>query len=505
MTSSVHEAGGVFWENRQVEYIAEQALGYSPSPSEVSAYWYDRAWEFIRGEPLAFLRLLVKKFYLFWTHFEIANNLSYYWFERSSLVLKMLPVGFWLVGPLGLAGAAVAWKEPKARLPILFLLLYCTVTIAFFVTDRFRLPVVPVLCIFAGYVVHKTSVYLMMRHWRSLVGSGTFIAAGALLVNTNFASLRSDVGLGEEGMKARAAIESGNFVKAAELLERVVLLEPGNSGAHINRGIALWKLGKTQEAADAFRAGIKGDPYLASINLAHLYYTNSLMDSVGTHAHRAVKERPFAPGGYIIGAKMFLVQQKIRQAEETLLAGLANCRDDFVYGEYLLAGIYFHNGNVVAADSMYRRVLARTLQLKQPRYSIGSEEVQFGEDLPTLHAKTLHALGRVFAVHQRLDSSEAYLRSAAYLLPTKPDVWADWGVCLLRMNRLGEADTVMRRAVILDANNPTIWFNYATVLARNAEFEGAKQAVSMALALKPDFDEARHLSRILSRANIKKK
>jgi tetratricopeptide (TPR) repeat protein len=497
-TPSVPEAGGVAWENRNVEYIAQHALGHPLRPSEVSAYWYAKGWEFIRNEPLAAMQLLLRKFYLFWSHTEIPNNLSYYSFEHSSLLLRILPIGFWLIGPLGLAGAMLAWKEPRARLLLLFLLLYSLVMIAFFVCDRFRLPVIPLLCIFTGYAVHRVSVSLTERRWSSLVVTGALVTVGALLVNTNLLPLRSDVGSGDDEVKAHQALESGNFALAAELFGRVASQDPENSGARVNQGTALWRMGRIREAADAFRAGAGRDPYFALLNLAYLYYNLQLPDSVLVYGDRSIDARPFAPGGYIIAAKSLIAQGKMHAAWEILLKGAAACGNDFVYGEYLLASMHLQNGNLVAADSMYQRVLTQTARPNQQEYVIMSEKAQFGEELSTLHAKTLHARSRIFAARARLDSSEVYLRSAAHLLPTKADVWADWGVCLLRMNRLEEADTVMQRAVSLSANNPAVWLNYGTLLARKGDIGRAKAAVSRALALKPDFVEAQQLMKILN-------
>jgi len=497
MTSSVPEAGGIVWENRHVEFIAERELGHPATPSEVSAFWYGKAWEFIRHDPIAFLALTLKKFYLFWSHIEIANNLSYYWFERASSVLRALPVGFWLVGSLGLAGVVLARRDRRARLLILFILVYCMVVVAFFVTDRFRLPVIPLLCVFSGLAVHQVVLFTRTRRWSSLIGMGLVAGMAAFVVNSNLARLKPETGEGAIVMEARAALEAGDYGRAAQLLERVVASDPHTASGYINLGVARWKSGQLQEAADAFRAGIKTNPYLALLNLAHLHYTLQKMDSAMVYAQRAIEARPYAPGGYIIAAKIFLAQQDIRRAEDVLRKGLEGCRGEFLYGQYLLAGIYFQRGDVASADSLYRIVLAPTAARRQPYYAIESEKAQFGEDLSTLHAKTLHALGRVFAVYQKLDSAEVYLRSAAHLLPLKADVWGDWGVCLLRLNRLEEADTVTHRALTLDPNNPVVWFNYGTVLARKGDWMRAREALSIALALKPDFTEARHFLSIL--------
>jgi len=500
-TPSVPEAGGVAWENQDVEHIAERELGHAPSPSEVSGFWYGKAWDFIRAEPLAATQLLLKKFYLFWSRIEIPNNLSYYSFERASIVLAALPVGFWLVGSLGLAGAILAWKEPRAQLLLVFLFFYCCVTIAFFVCDRFRLSIVPVLCVFSGYAIHGILVSMTGRRWRTLAKTGILVGVSVLLVNTNAVGLRTEVDFGEMEVRALSALKSHDLPTAAELYGRIAALDPENSGAQVNRGIALWGMGRTQEAAESFRSGIGRDPYLASLNLAQMYFNLQLSDSVRVYADRSINARPFAPGGYVVAAKNFIVQQNISGAEEILLKGVLACRSDFVYGEYLLAGIYLQKGNLAGADSIYRKVLRRAEQTNQQEYMIQTEETRFGEDLPTLHAKSLHSLGRLFAIRQQLDSSEVYLSAAAHLLPTKADVWADWGVCLLRMNRLEKADTAMRHALGINERNPTAWLNYGTLLARKGELERAKGAVARALALKPDFEEARQVMNALKRSS----
>jgi 4-amino-4-deoxy-L-arabinose transferase-like glycosyltransferase len=247
-TPSVPEAGGVAWENRNVQYIAEQAAGHPLAPSGVSMYWYSRGWEFIRGMPLAAVELVMRKFYLFWSHIEISNNLSYYSFERSSAVLTALPVGFWLLGSLGLAGAIHAWRERRARLPLLFMWSYCAITVAFFVCDRFRLPIVPLLCVFSGYTLQFVTQLITARRWGPSILFGLLIAGSALLVNTNILQLRPEIRLGEEELQAGAAMESGDLAKAAELFGRVAALDQENPGARVNQGNALWRMGKTREA-----------------------------------------------------------------------------------------------------------------------------------------------------------------------------------------------------------------------------------------------------------------
>ncbi len=494
MTSSVPEAGGAAWENRHVEFIAQRDLGRAVSPSDVSRYWYNKAFAFIADRPLAFLLLTVKKIYLFWCRIEIKNNLSFYSFEQASTVLSLLPVGFWLVGPLGIAGMVLAWRRvPRSRLLTVFVVSYMLVTVAFFVCDRFRLPVVPLMCVFSGFALHSLVEMWRTRDRRGLVRSGLLIVVAAVFVNTNFARLRPDVDSGTEQVQALAALQSGRLAQAAELFGRIAALDPENAGARVNQGIALWAMGRLDEAAAAFRSGIGADSYPALLNLAHLFFNLQQMDSASVYAERAIAARPYAPGGYVIAAKTLLVQQNPARARDVLLKGVQECGEDFVYGEYLLAGLLLNEGNLVAADSLYRKVLLRTARTEQPDYMLESERARFGEELATVHGKSLHGVGLIFGMRGQLDSSEVYFRAAARRLPARADILGDWGVCLLRLNRLQEADSVMQRALRLRPDNALMWFNYGTILAHKGDLPFARSAVARALALKPEFPEAQRL------------
>lgn len=499
ITPSVPEAGGVAWENRHVEFLAQRDLGHAARPSDVSRYWYKKGFAFVLDEPLLALQRTLKKIYLFWSRIEIKNNLSFYAFERASTVLSILPVGFWLVGPLGITGMVLAWgRFPRSRLLVLFVLFYMLVTVAFFVCDRFRLPVVPLMCVFSGLTLHSLLDLWGKRDRRELLRVGVFIALAALFVNTNLARLRPDLDSTNDEVQALAALQSGKLAVAAELFGRAATLDPQNTGARVNQGIALWGMGRIEDAAAAFRSGIGVDPYPALLNLAHLFFNLHQLDSASQYAERAIAARPYAPGGYVIAAKVLLVQQNPAKAQEVLLKGAEACGENFLYGKYLLAGLLLDGGQLAEADSIYRDVLLRTARSEQPDYMLESERARFGEELSTVYGKSLHGVGLIFGMRGQLDSSEVYLRAAAGYLPRRADILADWGVCLLRLHRLHEADSVIQQSLRLRPDNAAIWLNYATVLAYKGDLPRAQEAAGKALALRPEFPEARRLSAMLT-------
>jgi len=132
--------------------LAEKDVGRKLKPSEVSNYYTRKAFDFIFAQPGDAARLFLRKLYLFWAGIERSNDkyVQFFW-ERYGLGRFPLP-GFWLVGPLGLLGGALLmrrWKEHS--LLYLFVLSYMVGVVVFFVNGRFRLPVAPVLIIFASY------------------------------------------------------------------------------------------------------------------------------------------------------------------------------------------------------------------------------------------------------------------------------------------------------------------------------------------------------------------
>jgi 4-amino-4-deoxy-L-arabinose transferase-like glycosyltransferase len=138
-------------QNRVYRAYAEAQLGRELSPSGVSDYWYGRGFEYVREHPAEWLRLLGKKFSLFFNAHERWNNRSYEVTSQFSWVLRMPLLGFGVVGPLALLGLVVSAPRWRHLLPLYGLIaVYLATTVIFFALSRYRIPAVPVLIIFAA-------------------------------------------------------------------------------------------------------------------------------------------------------------------------------------------------------------------------------------------------------------------------------------------------------------------------------------------------------------------
>lgn len=202
---------------------AERAEGRELKPSEVSRHFTGRVLEFWAEQPGAALRLFANKLLHFWTYWEISNNQNpRFVAERYTPVAAFLPVGFWLVGPLGLLGWLAGTRRAREQFPLWgFVLVYTLSVVLFFVNARFRLPVVPVLIVYASAGVFAFAGVIARREWKSL--ALVLLAAIPIGWATAQVPATADTRLiGAHRAMGLHAFARGDFASSRELLEEAV-------------------------------------------------------------------------------------------------------------------------------------------------------------------------------------------------------------------------------------------------------------------------------------------
>jgi len=170
--------------------LAEKEAGRSLKPSEVSNHYFRKGLDFIFSSPGRAASLTLKKAYLFWAGVERSNSKYIQFFWRKFGLGRIPLPGFWLVGPLGLLGGVLLWRRRKElSLLYLFVLTYMVGVVVFFVNGRFRLPVAPVLILFAGYAL--CYLYTAFRASRRDLGKAlAVLTVCVLVVDYDFVSFR---------------------------------------------------------------------------------------------------------------------------------------------------------------------------------------------------------------------------------------------------------------------------------------------------------------------------
>jgi len=264
--------GTTQFERADAVRLAEQKLGRKLSPGEVSAYWLGRAWEFIRSQPGAWLRLMGKKWLLTWNAFEIADTEDLYMYcEWSPLLGRLNRINhFGVICPLAVAGLLLTWpRRHELWLLYLVMLMFSISVAAFYVFARYRLAMVPVLLLFTGAAVARGFACLRRGRIYPVLWAAGAAGASAVAVNWPIYPVSLQRALGYYNWGAALA-EQMRFEEAVEQYRRSLAVDWAHGETHNNLAASLIELGRLEEALEECRHAVRLQPdnALAHNNMA---------------------------------------------------------------------------------------------------------------------------------------------------------------------------------------------------------------------------------------------
>jgi len=122
--------------------------------AEASSVLFDRGVGYLLGHPGAEAKLTLRKLYYFWNRTESPTNLNFHLAQDYSRILRRIPLGFGVIAPLALLGIFLSRRRARELLLLyLYASVYLVTCLLFFVSAEYRMPVVPVLLVFAGYAL----------------------------------------------------------------------------------------------------------------------------------------------------------------------------------------------------------------------------------------------------------------------------------------------------------------------------------------------------------------
>jgi tetratricopeptide (TPR) repeat protein len=314
-----------------VKRIAERAAGRELRGSEIDRYWFGRGLDFWRRQPLAALKLTGRKLLLLGSGYEVANNRDIYAAKGRTFIApflfrtRWLKFPFGLVLPIALAGMWLLRRRMAQLAPLyLFIGAYGLSFVPFFITARYRLPLVPVLLGFAA----AGGFALVRSRGRELAVALAIIAGGLVVANADLAGTgRSTEGHHEPLAEATGLFESGRLSEAAATLDRALAtdsgfqllmlrvsvelarnrpdpaeaaaraalaLRPDDPSASGSLGNVLAQTGRHAAAESAFLRTVELDPGMVEgwLNLGNLALAERRLDQARSYYERALEISP---------------------------------------------------------------------------------------------------------------------------------------------------------------------------------------------------------------------
>jgi len=230
--------------------IAEKESGIRGiSPS---SYFGAKAVKWIKENPSKFLALTIKKIALALNRYEIPNNLDIGYIEAKTFFLRYFTLPFWVLGTLGLSGLIILVRDRRLRDYGVFFALYGVAVIMFFVSDRYRLPLVIPLIIYAtGFFEYILRADLIKK---KIFYAITFIVC-LMFVNLNLGIPKERFSLGTT-LKLNASREIFRIRESIKIAK-----EPKSvSALYIRLGELYLRVGGWEQGRYYYFKAFKADP-----------------------------------------------------------------------------------------------------------------------------------------------------------------------------------------------------------------------------------------------------
>ncbi len=263
------------------KYLAEKETGRGDlKPSEISSYWLRRAGAFIAGHPVQAVGLLARKTFYLLNAYEIPSNKDMVHFIRHNRLgtLNLLALGLpgrfpmGLLLPLALLGMGFALADWRRQLLfLLFLASYSAGIILFFVNARYRVPLLPLVFIYAvlavGELVRRRRQSPPGERLKRLALPLIALALLGVLCNANLFQVRDPVLLGTLHFNlGNHHLNKKDFDLAEASYGESLRLNPGLVDAHNNLGNLCLQRKAFEEAAGHFAAAAQLSPENAAVH-----------------------------------------------------------------------------------------------------------------------------------------------------------------------------------------------------------------------------------------------
>ncbi len=337
--------------------LAERETGQELSIHQASQYWFKKGLQYILDNPYHALKLYMKKMALLWRKEEIPLNINYSLCQTVLPILRFPFFSFGLIAPFALLGIIFSIKEKNIFIP-LFVLSYTTSVIIFFISARYRLPIVPFLIICATYAIFQFVNLFINKKRRALMLFSIiliFLYIGINIKSRHFQPVFRTTDYNNLGV---AYYNRGQYEKAIEEFNKIILIDSNHVQAHFNLGLVYFQLGRFNDAVQNFQKTISLDStfYFAYNNLGFLYFKQKQYDKAITLYQQAIDiHSEFDRAHYNLGNiyhEMGMMDQAIDEYQKAI-----NSNPYYIDALDHLAELYFQKSRFEDAILCWEKIL----------------------------------------------------------------------------------------------------------------------------------------------------
>ena len=433
-------------QERDAQRVASRATGRALNESETSDYFFGLALTWIRQHPVdAFLLFLKKLGFVFHAqHIALPYSYPFYAYDAKTM-LRFYVIGPWLLVPLGLVGLVFATPAAARRDYLVWLAFvpgFAVSVAAFFVAERYRLPLLVPLSIGAG-----AAVDMAWRAWEKrqrqlpalMVPAAVFVV---ILTAANWPHGLHD-GRWDEGLRmAERLVIIGRDAEAEQWVQKLEPTAPKHGILDYTVGMAYLAKGATEPALAHLAKAEQYQPGQANVEYA---FGQALQ-----RAGRTSEAIPHLQRGFDAGTSLPMPGYDLAVALEAA-------------------------GDPAAAIDVLRRV-------KLDDDADVEIWLRYGRLAGEMHAP---------------DVADPYFSHAAAMRPNQASARQQYGLNLSVLGRFDDAARELAEAVRLDPHDADSLTYLAYSEIKLGRTDDARAHVRAALAVQPDQPLANQLAQAL--------
>jgi len=250
-------------EESDARKFAEMTLGKSLKPSEVSSFWIGKAVHFALSNPAEEIKLILRKLRLTMSAYEVPDNYNQYYFGRVSPLFRGFLPSFLWISPFAVIGFVTGLRRWRTiGFLHLYVLAYLFSLLAFYITSRYRLPIVIGLIPFAAAGFFHFVDQFRCRQWRRLIAPSSTVA---VMIAFGVPSLATHDGFSKQETEiATFYAMKMDFTNADAAFKRAVAEAAGSRGdlpfIYLNQARFYSSFGMIDEAKDAYQNALQAAP-----------------------------------------------------------------------------------------------------------------------------------------------------------------------------------------------------------------------------------------------------
>lgn len=229
------------------ELLYAQATGTELSALDIDAmnrYWRGQLFDYVRDQPSGWLHLMMRKAVYLFNDWEQYNNLTYAYHKDRLFSIRYNPLGWGVLLLLSMSALLLVTRRASAgALAFIGVLIggYAVGLLLFFVSARFRLPLVPLMAVLAGGCVLIDFKALVSAGRMRLLGLVGVLCLVSGLTYGNWFSARDDASfIQDDLLLATAASKLGEDDEALKFATQALNRDPSRQEARSIQVVSLF-------------------------------------------------------------------------------------------------------------------------------------------------------------------------------------------------------------------------------------------------------------------------